>query len=408
MKLRMYLSSVALFLLLGLASVTHAQVAVHAKVMYPAVGRPQRNVLIMIEQDKITSISKFAGSVIPGHYRVLTAEVVTPGLIDAHTVVGLTGIYNLKHDQDQLERSSPIQPELRAIDAYNPHERLISWVRGFGITTIHTGHAPGELISGQTMIAKTYGNTVEEALLVSPAMLAATLGRTAQKKEKGKSPGTRGKMMSMLRADFIKAREYLNKLHTAADDKKPNRDLRLESLGLVLRKKIPLLVTAHRAQDIANAIRLKEEFNIKVILDGGSESYLMTKELKKAGISVIVHPPMARAFGEMENASYETPLKLKQAGIMVAMQSGYESYVPKTRVLLLEAALAAANGLSLQDVLKSITIDAAHILGIADRVGSIEVGKDADLALYDGDPFEFTTHCTGVIINGEVVSTKRR
>ena len=122
----------------------------------------------------------------------------------------------------------------------------------------------------------------------------------------------------------------------------------------------------------------------------------------------IVHPLLARAFGELKNASFETPAKLRAAGIPVALQSGYESYVPKTRVVLFEAAIAAANGLAFEEALGAITIDAARMLGVADRVGSLAVGKDGDIALYDGDPFEYTTHCVGVVIGGEVVSEERR
>lgn len=408
MKMRMLRIVGVLWLFFSANSIVHAQIAVHAKLMYPVVGRAQRDMVILIDKGKIISVESAKTAVVPIRYRPVDAAVVTPGLIDAHSVIGLAGIYNQKHDQDQLERSAPIQAELRAIDAYNPHERLIDWVRSFGITTLHTGHAPGELISGQTIIVKTVGNTVEEALMVSPATLAATLGRQAQKKGDGKSPGTRGKMMSLLRAELIKTREYMDKLRTAPEDKKPARDLKLESLSMVLRNQIPFMITAHHAQDIANALRLKEEFHFRLILDGGSESYLMIEELKKAGVPVIVHPPMARAFGELANASYETPFKLKSGGILIAMQSGYESYVPKTRVVLYEAAQAAANGLHFQDALKSITLDAARILGIDDRIGSIEVGKDGDLALFDGDPFEYTTHCIGVIINGVEVSNKIR
>lgn len=386
----------------------HAQFAVHGKIVYPVVGRAIRDGVVIIEDGKIKFIGKFWDTVIPTTLRVLEAEVVIPGLIDAHTTVGLSGLYNQKQDQDQLERSASIQPELRALDAYNPDDKLIKWVRSFGVTTIHTGHAPGELISGQTMIVKTYGNTVEEALLRAPAALAATLGQSAKKKEKGKSPGTRGKMMAMLRGEFIKAQEYQRKRQSATDDKRPSRDLKLEAIGLVLSHKIPLMVTAHRVQDIASALRLKEEFNIRLWLDGGTEALSLAKELKAAGVPVFVHPPMTRAWGERENASFETPAKLVEAGVIVAMQSGYESYVPKTRVVLLEAALAVANGMDFHDALDAITIDPARILGIADRVGSIEVGKDGDLALYDGDPFEYTTHCTGVLINGQLMGDERR
>ena len=154
--------------------------------------------------------------------------------------------------------------------------------------------------------------------------------------------------------------------------------------------------------------KLAKEFDIRLILDGASESYLLIDEIRAAKVPVIIHPMMTRAFKEMENMSFETASKLHDAGIPVAFQSGYESYVPKTRVVLLEAAIAAANGLSFEDALAAITIDAARMLGIAKRVGSLEVGKDGDVALYDGDPFEYTTHCVGVIIEGQVVSSKPR
>ena len=134
----------------------------------------------------------------------------------------------------------------------------------------------------------------------------------------------------------------------------------------------------------------------------------MIDEIKAAGVPVIVHPPMMRAYGEMKNMSMETPAKLVRAGIPMAMQSGFESYVPKTRVVLFEAAIAAANGLTFDETLASITISPARILGIDARVGSLEVGKDGDLALYNGDPFEYTTHCIGVVIEGNIVSDTAR
>lgn len=153
-----------------------------------------------------------------------------------------------------------------------------------------------------------------------------------------------------------------------------------------------------------SALRLAKEFNIRIVLDGVSDAPMLLNEIKASGFPVIVHPTMARAGGDTESLSLTTASKLQAAGIPVALQSGYEGYVPKTRVVLFEAAMAAANGLSRDDALALITIDAAKILGIDKRVGSIAVGKDADIAMYDGDPFEFTSHCTGTIINGVVVS----
>ncbi|HEV7844425.1 MAG TPA: amidohydrolase family protein [Pyrinomonadaceae bacterium] len=387
----------------ALPSQVQAQVAVRGETVYTMAGEPIKDGVVLINNGKIERVGQASKILIPSNYRTIRARVVTPGLIDARSVVGLSGYLNQPTDQSQLELSAAIQPELRAFDAYDARERLVEWLRRFGITTVHTGHAPGALISGQTMIVKTVGDNVDEAVMVPTAMISASLGQ-AGFGQGGKPPGTRAKEMAMLRAEFLKARDYNTKQTTAKEDQKPARDLRMEALARVLRGEIPLLVAADRAQDIITALRLAKEFNIKIVLDSAAEAYLVIDQIKAAGVPVIVHPTMERAAGETENLSMETAATLRRAGILVALQSGYETYVPKVRVVLFEAALAAANGLSFTDALSTITIDAARILGVANRVGSLEVGKDADLALFDGDPFEYTTHVTTVIVNGKVVS----
>jgi imidazolonepropionase-like amidohydrolase len=400
---------IATFVCLISAAPGFGQIAVRANKIYTMAGEPITDGMIVFQNGKITAIGKANAIKVPDGFRVLKAKIVTPGLIDAHCTVGLSGILNYEHDQDQLERGTPIQPELRALDAYNAHEELVEYVRSFGVTTIHTGHAPGELISGQTLIVKTVGNTVEAALLNEARAVAATLTGDARKSD-SKSPGTRGKMIAMLREQFIKAQEYLDERSAATGDdpKLPPRNLRLETLGKVLKGDLALMITAHRAQDIGNALRLAKEFKIKLWLDGASESYLLVDEIKAAGVPVLIHPTMVRPTGERENFSFETASILIKAGIPVAMQAGYEPYVPKTRVLLWEAAMAAANGLTFDQALGTITINSARILGIDQRVGSLEIGKDGDVALFDGDPFEYTTHCVGVVIDGKVVSRLKR
>lgn len=382
------------------------QTAVRAKTLHTMSGPAIQDGIVVMRDGKIVAVGPAATTPIPDGYRVLEAAIATPGLVDAHSTVGLSGLLNYEHDRDQIDRSEAMQPELRAVDAYNCRDRLVEFVRSFGITTLHTGHAPGELISGQTMIVKTTGATVEEATLVETATIACTLGPRAQRG--GGGPGTRGRMMAMLREQFIKAKEYARKQDTAAEGEKPDRNLRLETLARVIRGDLPLMVTAYRAQDIVSALRLAKEFNIRIWLDGAVEAYLVLDEIKAAGVPVILHPTMMRASGELENLSFETAATLRKAGIPIALQSGYEDYVPKTRVILLEAAIAAANGLTFDEALRTITIDAARILGIDARVGSLEIGKDGDVALFDGDPFEYTTHCVGVVINGQVVSEARR
>jgi imidazolonepropionase-like amidohydrolase len=348
---------------------------------------------------------------VPPGARELRGKVVTPGLVDAHTVVGLTGYLNQEQDQDQLDRGDPLQPELRAIDSYNPRERLIEWIRGFGVTTIHTGHAPGALVSGQTMVAKTLGDSLDEAVVRPAAMIAVTLGDRARPADDAdkKSPGTRSKAVAMLRAEFVKTLDYVRKQQLADADKRPARDLRREAFAEVLAGKLPLLVTADRATDIDAALRVAAEFKLRLVLDSAAEAYLVADRIKAAGVPVILHPSMRRAgMGETENLSFETAAKLRKAGIPVALQSGYEGYVPKTRVALFEAGIAAANGLEFEEALAAITIDAARIIGVDDRVGSLQPGRDGDVAVFDGDPFEYTTHCTAVVINGRVASSEPR
>jgi imidazolonepropionase-like amidohydrolase len=409
MKRRLPLAAIVLLGLTGVGSAIAAQpLVVHGNIVYTLAGDPISDGVVVVRDGSIAAVGPAASVRIPSGAMRLDAEVVTPGLIDAHSVVGLTGFLNQVEDQEQLERSEPIQPELRAIDAYDPRERLIEWIRSFGVTTIHTGHAPGAVISGQTLIAKTRGDTVDEAMIVPAAMVAATFGDGATTRDGKKPPGTRGKAVAMLRAEFVKAQEYVEKRSIEDVSKRPARDLRLETLARILSGELPLLATAHRHHDILSALRLADEFDIRIVLDGAAEAHLVLDELARSGASVIPHPPMQRASGEMENATMELAARLDGAGIPFALQSGYEDYVPKTRVLLFEAAIAAAQGLPPERTLAAITIDAARLLGIDDRVGSIEVGKDADLALYDGDPFEYTSHCIGVIIDGRMVSDEVR
>ena len=408
-------------------SVSAQTLVVKAQQIHTVSGKTIANGVVICVDGKIASIGDAASVVIPDGAKILEAQIVTPGLIDVRSSVGLSGILNVDHDSDHLESSTPLQPELRAMDAYNPREELVEYVRGFGITTVHTGHAPGELISGQTLIAKTRGGTVQDALIMDGKAVCATLAESSKKTGK-QSPGTRGKQMAMLRSLLIEAVEYRSKTAKVAtgDDKtinagnkkEPNkegaeeskvaRSLKLEALVDVLDGRKALVITADRAQDIASALRLGEEFGVRIWLDSAAEAYQLLPQIKKAGVPVLLHASMARASGDRENMTFRSAALLKENGIPFAIESGFEAYVPKVRIVLFEAALAAAHGLSKEDALESITLSPAKILGISDRVGSIEVGKDADLALYDGDPLEYTTHCTGVVIDGVVYPGESR
>jgi imidazolonepropionase-like amidohydrolase len=450
------LASAALALGAGTAD---AQVAVRGETVYTMAGAPIRDGVVLIGADgRIERVGPAAEVQVPAGYRTLTGRVVTPGLVDAHSVVGLAGAMGQPHDQDQLDRNEAIAPELRAIDAYNAREQLVEWLRGYGVTTVHTGHGPGALVSGQTMIVKTRGDDVGEALVDTTTMLAFTLGPSVT--GNFRNAGTRSRGVALLRAELQKAREYDRRrggtgggnrggggasgpeggmadgdrataaanartADRATNEPRANdrgggntggsrgggggdgpgaRDLGLEMLARVLNREVPALITAQRVPEILAAIRLKEEFGFDLVLDGAAESYLVIDEIRRANVPVILHPTMVRLGGETGHATLETAARLRAAGITVALQSGFEGYVPKTRVVLFEAALAAANGLSMEDALRTITIDAARIIGVGDRVGSLERGKDGDVAIFDGDPFEYTSHVCATIIDGRVVS----
>jgi imidazolonepropionase-like amidohydrolase len=382
-----------------------AQLAVRGETVHTMNGEAITNGVVLIGANgRIERVGPAAQVNVPANYRVLEAKVVTPGLIDAHTVVGLAGHLNQPHDQDQLERSDAIQPALRAVDAYNAQERLVEWLREFGVTTLHTGHGPGALVSGQTMIVKTRGDNVYDAVVDTLAMVAMTLGPEVAPNFNNR-PGTRAKGISMLRTKFVEAQHYAQRRASPQRGQDPPaRNLDLDVLAAVLDGRVPALITAQRATEILAALRLQQEFGFRLILDGAAESYLVTDEIRAAGVPVILHPTMARHGGTLENATLETARLLRDAGIDVALQSGFEGYVPKTRVVLFEAAMAAAYGLPFDQALATVTIDAARILGIADRVGSLEPGKHGDVALFDGDPFEYTSRVCGVVIEGSVVS----
>ena len=385
----------ALALLLVRPDPAQAQRVVRADTLYTMTGDgPIVDGAVRIEDSTIAAVGPTSEVSIPSGAKVHETTVATPGLIDPRGTVGVSGLYNVPADQDQLDTSEPLQPALRAIDAYNPREQLVEFVRELGITTVHAGHAPGALISGETAVFSTSGETVDEAVEDRRTTVAFTLGPDAQ--ARFESPGTRAKGLSMIRQALADA-------EAAMGDDEPETDLGTGVLQAVLRGEVPALVTAHRAHDIQTALRLQEEFGFEMILDGAAEAYLMVDEIKEAGVPVILHPTMTRPSGTTQNAAFTTAATLHEAGIPVAIQSGWEPYVPKTRIVLFEAGIAYAHGLPREAALASVTRTAASILGL-DDVGTLAPGQDADLALFDGDPFEYTTQVCTVLSDGRVVS----
>ncbi|HXJ98053.1 MAG TPA: amidohydrolase family protein [Gelidibacter sp.] len=387
-------------LMLSASCLVKAQIAIKAETIHTVSGKPIKNGVVLVKNGKIENVG--TGLSIPSGYKIYETKVVTPGLIDSRSLVGISGALNIPTDQDQLDKTSPIQPELRAIDAYNPDESLVEVLRDHGITTIHTGHGVGALVSGQTMIAKTKAGTAESVTIQPMTMLAMTLEPSVGRNFS--SPGTSAKQMAMIRAELIKAQAYQKKQEDKDESKRPAKDLKLEALSKMLKGDVKALITVNASKDIMTAIRLAKEFNLKLVLNGAAEAYRLIPQIKEAKAEVILHATMARNGGDMVNMTRESAALLTAAGIPVSIEGGYESYVPKTRIVLFEAGQAMVHGLSFDEALKTITLNPAKLLGIDQRVGSIEKGKDADLVLFDGDPFEYLTTINTVFIDGEVVS----
>lgn len=387
-------------ILLFSSATATAQIAVKADTIFTMSGSPVVNGTILIKDGKIEAIGQ--NLTIPSNYKTYTAKIVTPGFVDARSSIGLSGAYNVPSDQDQIEKSGPFQPELRAIDAYNPEDKLIDFVLRNGTTTVHTGHGIGALASGQTMIVKTKKGLTDYVVVKPVAMVAMTIGPSVS--SNFSSPGTKSKQIAMLRAELLKAQQLMK---AAQKDTSKVADLRQQTLQQLLKGELKALISANTAVEIMSAIRLAKEFNLKLVIEGAAEGYRLIDQIKASKAEVIVHPTMARAGGAMLNMTMENAAILTKAGIPVSIESGFEGYVPKTRIILFEAAVALRNGLSYTDALRSLTIIPAKLLGIDNRVGSIEKGKDADLVLFNGDPFEYTTRACVVIVDGKVEIEER-
>jgi imidazolonepropionase-like amidohydrolase len=362
--------------------------------------------VILVENGKVSSVGPRAKFSLPPETPVLSAAVVTPGLIDAHTVIPLTGKFNIRGDQEQDELSDPNQADLRVLDSFNPNEPLLEFFREQGVTVVHAVPGRANVIAGQSGIFRTYGRTAEQMALRVPAGLLVNLGEIPKSSYQGKLPQSRMGTAGLVRTALTQAQSNARKRAAAKDEaKQPPRNLKLEALELALDRKVPVLFAAHRSDDLLTGLRLAKEFNLKAELHLATEGYLIADLLADARVPVVAHPPMQRVGVNLETLhSYVgNAAVLADRKIPLAIGTGFEGYVPKTRVLRWETALAMTNGLGFDRALQAITLDAAKILGIDDRFGSIEAGKVADIVLYDGDPFEHATHVIYTVIDGQVV-----
>ena len=360
---------------------------------------------VIIEDGKIKKIGE--NIEIPDEAEVYEAagKVMIPGMIDAHTHVGISEEGVGWEGADYNEISAPITPHLRAIDAINPHEKGMKDARTHGITSLMTGPGSANVIGGENLVLKTKGNTVDEMIVKNPAGMKAAFGENPKRvyDEQSKSPRTRMAVAAEMRETLMKAEDYLKeKKHTEEEDKPFKRDIKMESISRVIEKELPLKAHAHRADDIMTIIRIAKEFDIDVTLEHCTEGHKVVDEIIEAGFPAVVGPSLTtRSKVELMDRTYKTPGILADAGVKVALMSDHP--VVPIHYLPVYAALAVKSGMDKTEALKAITINPAEILGIDDRVGSIKEGKDADLVLFDGEPFDFNSQVDKVFINGEKV-----
>ncbi len=363
---------------------------------------------VAIENGKIVAVGQSL-SYSDAEVRDVTGMTVMPGIVDPHCHIGMWEDAMGFEGADGNECTNPITPELRAIDAINPYDRCFEEAVAGGVTTCVTGPGSANVIGGQFVAIKTYGDSVEDMVLRFPVAVKAAFGENPKRVYDGKNqtPSTRMATAALMRKALIEAQEYNEKLERGKADpeKMPERNLGKEILARVIRRELPMKIHAHRADDILTAIRICREFKLRYTLDHCTEGYLITDKLKEALSEdcegIIVGPLLTdRSKIELKNLSFKAPKVLEQAGIEYAMMTDHpvtpEQYLP------ICTAVAVREGASEEGALKAITINAAKITGIADRVGSIEVGKDADIAVFSGHPFDFRSRCVLTLVNGKV------
>jgi len=372
---------------------------------------------ILVENGKIVSIGdneneldRLTHKPSTGIIEIIDADgmYAYPGFIDAHCHVGICEDSVGFEGEDVNEETDPISPQLRAIDGIYHSDKAFQEARESGITTVVTGPGSANVLGGQFAALKTYGRSVDEMLIKEMVAIKAAFGENPKSvyHEKRQTPMTRMATAALLRETLFKAREYKEKLEEYKADRenneKPDFDLKLEVLINLLERRIPLKAHAHRADDILTAIRIAKEFNLRLTIEHCTEGHLIAGLLAEESVPAICGPIMTdRSKIELRNQSVTTPGILSRAGVKVALMSDHPCL--PIQYLPLSAAIAVKWGMNEKEALKAITINAAELTGIDDRVGSLVPGKDADIVIFDGHPFDLKTKVVFTIINGKIV-----
>jgi imidazolonepropionase-like amidohydrolase len=366
--------------------------------------------VVLIDNGKIVAVGR--DEPVPEGVETIDArgKVVTPGLIDAHTHLGLDEQGVGVAGDDGNESVEPITPQMRALDGINLEDIAFDDARKAGITASEVKPGSGNIIGGQCVVIKHAGLIIDRAALRSPSAIKAAMGENPKNvyRIQKKSPSTRMAIAALFRESFIKAESYVERRSAAQRDGNPfERDLKLEALGLVLEKRIPMRIHAHRADDIMTALRLRDEFGFDMSVEHCTEGHKIAEELARRGVPAVVGPSMSGRYKvELRDKTFETPAILAAAGVKVAITTDHP--VVPIHQLVTAAILAIKHGLSSDLALKAITLHAAEILGVAERIGSLEAGKDADVVIWSGHPFDLLSQVELTMIDGQVVYQERQ
>lgn len=365
---------------------------------------------VRIQGTKISETGPMDSIITQGEPHVIDAQGGTlyPGFIDAHTHLGMFEDGLGFEGDDGNEDTDPCTPQLRAIDAVNPLDRCFQEAREAGVTTVLTGPGSANPIGGQFAAIKTDGKCIDDMVICAPAAMKFALGENPKSvyHDKNTAPVTRMATSALIREQLYKAREYFKRKQDCEEEDQPEYDIKCESLGPLLRGEIPAQIHAHRADDIFTAVRLAKEFGLRYSIVHCTQGFMAAQELAQKGVSAMCGPIISdRCKPELRESTPANPGLLDKAGVKVCIITDHPE-VP-IQYLPLCAGIAVRDGMDHTQALKAITIYPAEIAGISDRVGSIAVGKDADLVLYREDPLTVAARPECVIISGKVISDQR-
>lgn len=356
---------------------------------------------ILIEEGKIKNVAEEIDVTEDCTIYDCSGKIITPGLIDAHSHLGLFEDAIGFEGRDANEMTDPITPQLRAIDAINPMDKTFEEAVAGGVTVVATGPGSANVVGGQFVAMKTHGKRVDEMIIKEPIAMKCAFGENPKRvyNEKKKTPSTRMATAAELRKILYQALEYDMKIKTGNEDK---FNFKLKSMLPVINNKIPLKAHAHRADDILTAIRIAKEFNVDLSLEHCTEGHLIADILAEEGYPAVVGPSFGhRSKFELKNKTFKTPGVLNKAGVKVAIMT--DAPVIPQQYLALCAALAVKSGMDRHEALKAITIYPAEILGLEDQIGSIKVNKDADLVLWNKHPFDVQAKADYTMISGKMI-----